>query len=90
MSLWINIGFGKGDRPVSRKKFKALEKEMSVLSDKLATATAALAALSARVEEAVPTQADLDAVDAITNSANAILPAPVEPPAPEPTPEPTT
>lgn len=57
---------------------------MSVLSDKIAEVTASIEAVKARVEAAVPTQTDLDALDAAKASLDEVLPAPV---VPEPTPE---
>lgn len=60
---------------------------MSVLSDKIAAVTASVADLKARVEAAVPTPADHEALDAAKVALDGVLPAPVElPPAPEPEP----
>lgn len=69
-----------GPQPVTRAEFQALENQMSILSDKIAEVTASIEAVKARVETAVPTQADLDALDAAKASLDAIVPAPVVPP----------
>lgn len=65
------------NRPATLAELRALEIQMSILSEKITAVIASVEALKTRVETAVPTQADLDALDAVKASADAIVPAPV-------------
>lgn len=80
--------FAPGESPgVTQHDLDVLkELLMSILTEKITAVTTAIEAVKARVEAAVPTQADLDALDAAKTSLDGVVPAPVVPPPVEPAP----